>query len=328
MDIQNLETRHVMVDLRDIEDYPGPYCMSFGFDLGPLIRSIENVGMINPPLLIGNRGGAHKIISGYRRILALKALDHKRTRCRLLSKHQLSALECLLLNLHDNLATRGLNEVEMAMVLSRLASLVSREQILDRYMPLLGLSPHIKTLDLFLRLERELEDEPKHHLAKGRVSLKSAAMLLEIEPGVRSRVFDLMATLKLNTNQQKQFVDYLVDLAHISKISISDLLKDKPFESVLQKKDMNWPQKAKAILRLLRGMRYPTLVQAEEEFKKNVARLDLPEGIRIIAPPYFESPDYRLEIRFTNGKGLREKIDKLQRKEGIEGLGSPWEQRE
>lgn len=329
MDIKKiLETPQSILDLGDIDDSPGPYCMSFGFDLEPLIKSIQNVGMINSPLLIliENQGGAHTVIAGYRRIRALKALDYERTPCRLLSESQLSTLECLLLNLYDNLATRRLNEVERGMVLSRLESLVSQEEILDCYMPLLALPSHKETLHFYLRLERELEEEPKHYLAQGHMSLQVARMLLEIGQGARSRVFDLISRLKLNINQQKQLIDYIVDLAHINKISISDFLEEKPFEDILQKEDMNKPQKAKTLLHFLRALRFPTLVRAEEDFRKNVAGLGLPEGVRISAPPYFESPHYRLEILFEDGKELGEKLKDLLKKEGLEGLGNPWEE--
>ena len=54
---KNLKPRQGVVDLPDIDDSPGPYCMSFGFEPESLIASIKNVGLINPPYLIGNEDG-------------------------------------------------------------------------------------------------------------------------------------------------------------------------------------------------------------------------------------------------------------------------------
>ena len=153
MDIEKgLKPSQGIIDPQDIEDSPGPYCMSFGFDLGPLIRSIQNVGMINPPLLIEKRGDGHTVIAGYRRIRAFRVLHYEEIPCRLLSASQLSPFECLLLNLYDNLATRRLNDVEKGMVFMRLAALLSHEEIVKDYMPLLGLPSHRPTLLFFLRL--------------------------------------------------------------------------------------------------------------------------------------------------------------------------------
>ncbi len=41
----------VLVEVNQINENPGPYCMSFGFDLKPLIRSIEKFGLINSPIV-------------------------------------------------------------------------------------------------------------------------------------------------------------------------------------------------------------------------------------------------------------------------------------
>ena len=58
------------VNIKDIDDRPGPYCMSFGFDLEPLTESIRRVGLINSPLLVRNGNGELDIVIGYRRIRA------------------------------------------------------------------------------------------------------------------------------------------------------------------------------------------------------------------------------------------------------------------
>ena len=58
-------------------------------------------------------------------------------------------------------------------------------------------------------------------------------------------------------------------------------------------------------------MRFPKLTAAEKKFQETVSGLDLPDGIRIYAPPYFEGPDYRLEALFQNGRDLKEKIEHL-----------------
>jgi len=79
MDINNItEITPQPVLLSNIDDSPGPCCMSFGFDLNPLIQSIERVGLINPPLLKRDNHGSITIITGYRRIKALKSLKSDR----------------------------------------------------------------------------------------------------------------------------------------------------------------------------------------------------------------------------------------------------------
>ena len=65
---------HRLLNLKEIPEDPGPYCMSFGFDLDPLIRSIEKCGLLFPPFVAKNESGKMDVVIGFRRILALKSL--------------------------------------------------------------------------------------------------------------------------------------------------------------------------------------------------------------------------------------------------------------
>jgi hypothetical protein len=322
-EITQIETQ--LVDSNTIDNSPGPCCMSFGFDLNPLIQSINKIGLINRPLLMEGKHGLLTVITGYRRIKALKSLEWNRIPCWILPESKISPLKCLLLNLYDNLATRELNEVEKGMILSRLCSWVPRYEVLEVYMPLLDLPSHEPTLFFFTKLERELDPKIKEYLVQENLSLQITKMLLEMEPEARSQVFSVISNIKFNINQQKYLIDYIIDISNIENKPIPEILKEPSLEEVFTNKHLNSPQKAKAILKLLRARRLPSLVKAEELFKKRVSGLDLPDEVRIFAPQYFEEPDYRLEVRFRDGKGLKKTINRLALIKGLEDIGNPWE---
>jgi hypothetical protein len=319
-------TQALVVDLKDIDDRPGPYCMSFGFNSKPLLQSIKRIGLVNPPLVVENRQGEMTIIIGYRRIQALKSLGWNKIPCKVLSKSDLPPFECLLLNLHDNIAIRKLNDVEKGMVLSRLENYINRTEILEQYMPLLDLPSHEPTLVFFMKLEKNLEKVIKEYLVHGHITLGTAKVLLEMDIESRKQIFYLISSIKLNINQQAQLLDYLIDLSRIYSKSTPDILREHPLESICSDTRMNNPQKAKALLHQLRAKRFPILYQAEMTFKNKVLSLDLPKGIRINAPPYFEGPNYRLEVLFKHGKELIEKIKSLSSIGGLKELGNPWEE--
>ena len=116
MDVHEMTKQDsVLVEVNQINENPGPYCMSFGFDLKPLIHSVETFGLINSPIVTKDREGSVEVVVGYRRILALKHLQWKQIPCRDLSHAGFSPLDLLLLNLHDNLTTRLFNAVEKGM---------------------------------------------------------------------------------------------------------------------------------------------------------------------------------------------------------------------
>lgn len=313
-----------LVDSDQISDSPGPYCMSFGFDPELYSRSIEKIGLVNTPLLIKNRSGYMDVISGYRRIQAVKALGWSRTPCRILPESTLSALECLLLNLYENLSTRVFNSVEKGMILKHLVEHLKEGEVIKNYMPLLGLPSHEETLRFYIRIEGELDVEIKSRLALGGLTLQAAKMLLDVDPESRLPICHLIIILKLNSNKQKQLIDNIVDISYMSGMSIYELIHKGPIEEICSDQKLNIPQKGDAVLRFLRSRRLPSLTTAESTFRKMISQLDLPNGVKINAPRFFEDPHYSLEVSFREGRELKDKIENLSRKEGLEILGDPW----
>ncbi len=317
----------INLDSQAINDTPGPFCMSYGSALDPLIRSIQEFGLINLPIVV--TGGERKVdvVSGYRRILALKNLQIGEIPCRDVTDLGLSPLQLLLLNLHDNLVSREFNEVEKAMILARLVHHISREEVIHTYMPLLSLPPSESTLDLFLNIEGQ-DHTVKRALAKGEIFVKAFEALLEVESDFRSDLIKSIMNLRLTFNQQLQFIELTNDICIRDGIDIPGLFKQKPFVAIMEDEKLNLPQKTKAILGLLRSVRFPFLTRSEESFRKAVSELRLSDKLRIFHPPFFEGPDYRLEVTFRNGRQLKDKIKALNNINGLETLADPWQEEE
>jgi ParB-like chromosome segregation protein Spo0J len=320
---QIAQDRPVLVGLDEIDERPGPYCMSFAFDLNKLRASIEKAGLLNPPLLVRKRAGGMETIAGYRRILALKSLHREEAPCRVLEEFQLAPLDGILMNLHDNLATRPFNDVEKGMILKRLAPHVSRDELLKGYMPLLNLPSRDATLDLFLGLE-DLPPITRTAVAEGRLSLQTVMFLLDRDSVAQSLLAQWILDLRLNANQQRKFIEYTEDISTREGKDIPELLEEGPLADIPGDEKSNTPQKAKGVIDFLRERRFPVLTRSEKTFRKNVARLRLPDGVKIQHPPFFEGPHYSLEIAFKDGKALKEKIDDLSRMDHLMEITDPW----
>jgi hypothetical protein len=324
MKIKNItQNNPVMIDIGDMEENPGPYCMSFGFDVKPLISSIEKFGLINMPFVAKGREGKVDVVAGYRRIKALRSLNWERVPCRDLSDSGLSPLELLLFNLYDNLATRQFNDVEKGMILNRLVFHVPRGEIIERFMPIFKLPSHEPFLDIFLKLE-ELDHHTKTGFVEKELSFQTIKTLLGMEPDSRSTVLKWISSIKFNSNQQTKFIEYLEDISIKEEKKISDLLGEKQFLSILEDKKLNNPQKSKLILDLLRSRRFPRLAHSEKAFQKEISGFPLPGGVKLHHSPFFENPDYRLEIVFRSGYELKEKIISLSQLDGLEKIGDFW----
>jgi len=318
----------IRVKLEEVSILPGPFTMSFGFNLAPLSESIKNIGIVNSPVVSKSEEGTLHVVTGYRRVGALRSLGKKIVTCRMVQKADLPPLQGLLLSLYDNLATRKFNPVEKGMILSRLSHYLPRKDILSNYMGLLDLPEHENTLDAFVAFDRHLEEPLKTDLARGHLSVQAARMLLGMNPEHRCVIGRLISDLNLNVNQQKQLIEYTYEIAKINGSEISAVLGDDSIGGLLANASLNLPQKGRAVLDAMRRRRYPTLTKMERAFRKKVSRLHLDGKVNIQPPPYFESGDYRLEIRFRQGKELKAQVDRLAEIASLETVNDPWKEDE
>ena len=314
--------RKVDVPLDVFDDEPGPYTMSFAFDLQPLWESIKTIGLVNPPCIAEDEKGRIEVISGYRRILALKRIGRSAILCEDLSSALPSAKERLLFAFFENLGTRDFNDAEKAMILKRLKPLFPEEHILKRFMPLLSLPCHEEAFTLYLTLAAK-GDAFMDAVARGRLCLKAAKSLMELNHESEACAFQCIMDLMLNVNQQMQFIDIMIDISEIEGSSFSRILKAAPVAAVLKSRRLNRPQKARRLLEELRRQRYPRWMAAEKRFQKKVEELHLPGGVRMDHPPYFEAPGYRLEMPFLDGGDLMKKLRQLSENRGLAAFQNP-----
>ena len=322
MDITKGQGIHL--DLEKMADDPSPYTMSYGFNLDVLCESIRKVGLINPPLVARNPEGSFDVVSGFRRILALKALGERNAFCHDVTTVLASPLERILAAFYENLATRKFNDVEKAMLLHKLQGHVATEEILVSFMPLLSLPSHEGTLEFYLKL-LGLDGEVQKALAREEISIKVAKVFVEMEKASCQAVFKWISTLKFNFNQQVKFIDYLEDISLREDVAIAALLYDEYFIAILENPHLNNPQKAKTVLETLRVRRFPRLTQAQQAIESAVSTISMPPGASIQYDPYLEDPYYRLEIKFRHGKDLKNAIRKLHALRELEAIPELWE---
>jgi hypothetical protein len=122
-----------------------------------------------------------------------------------------------------------------------------------------------------------------------------------------------------------KYIDYIIDISIKEDKSIPDIITEDQFLNLLSDKGLNTPQKAKKMLEILKCRRLPFLTDSEKRFNRKITALDLPNVVRVSHPPFFETQDYRLEIVFKDGRGLKRTIDLLAHIKGLEDIVDPWE---
>ncbi len=313
----------VRIRMEELDLESGPYCMSFPGDEKALRDSIQQVGVVNPPLVHREGQGSWEVVTGFRRLRLLQTLGHTTGLCRDLSGAGLGPLDLLFLSLYDNLGTRDLNEVEKAMALARLEPRVSRVQLQRICLPLLGLSPRPGLEEVYLALNRA-EDSVRRAVAFGSLCMKAFHMLQDWAAADRIEATRVIQKLKYNINNQIQFIDILHDLMEEEGVDAVSLLAGEHGVDILEQGGDNPPQVAARLLARLRERRFPSLAAAEQAFRRKVVAADLPRGVLVTHPRFFEGTDFRLEIRYRDGRGLRDIVDALHRNPGLERLGPQW----
>jgi hypothetical protein len=319
---KTLKCTSLKVDISDIDLKPGPFTMSFNFNLEPLKASIDKFGVLNPPYLLKNSDSTFSVVAGYRRLLAVRELGWPDIHCKIVPD-PFPPLKALLLNLNDNLIHRQLNNIEKGMILKRLTRFLKEEEIVSDFMPTLGIPANKPTLTLFLGLE-ELEESIRISVAMERLSLRVAGLMLGIGRDDRLRINDLFTSLKFSFNRQWEITQWIMEITKREGLSISEVIDKGDIIEVLNNDRINNPQKVKLIVEILRSKRFPSLLEAERLFRQGLSNLRLPSGVKIIPPPFFEGIDYRLEIVFTKGEGLKETLAGLSHLSGLERVTDLW----
>ena len=319
---KRIKSTPLMVDISDIDLKPGPFSMSFSFNLEPLKASIDKFGVLNPPYLLKNSDSTFTVVAGYRRLLAVRELGWPDILCQIIPD-AFPPLEAILLNLNDNLIHRQLNNIEKGMVLTSLTRFLEEEEIIRDFMPTLGIPANTQTLKLFLGLQ-ELEESIQISVAMERLSLRVAGLMLGIGKHDKLRINALFTSLRFSFNQQWKTTQWIMEIANREGRSITEVLDKGDIIGVLNNDRINNPQKVKLLVMVLRSMRFPSLWEAERLFREGLSNLRLPSGVKIIPPSFFEGIDYKLEIVFTKGEGLKKNLTELSRLSGLERVTDFW----
>ncbi len=127
------------------------YLFNYRQDSSSLIGSLKQVGLINPVMLKKNQDadGVYIVVCGYQRIKACQKLGHESVEAIIIEG--LNDEEIMLFALHDNLSSRGLNEIEKAIVLKKFLEIgYSYDRLMSEITPLLGVHPNKNIIDRYI----------------------------------------------------------------------------------------------------------------------------------------------------------------------------------
>ncbi|MBN1155577.1 ParB N-terminal domain-containing protein [candidate division KSB1 bacterium] len=299
------------IKLTDIDLKDETYLFSFEPRITEIIHSIQEIGLINPPILVKKPDGFNYIIiSGLKRVLALMHLKTQWVRARIIDQQRfVPALSLFRLGILENLGTRQFNVVEKSIIIRKLHDQfgLKDQEIIEGYFDLLNLGNNQRVLQTYLQINK-LEDNIKIAIHDDLISPEMGYHLTKLDPDDRNSFFQFILQLKLGKNRQKEFIKLLDDISKRDQIKMARIIEDDSIRSILSREDLGVGLKLPMIRQILRRKRYPILTNLEERFSTIRKKLRLPPKIQIRPPENFEGDTYHIELNFKNQQEFAEQV--------------------
>jgi ParB/RepB/Spo0J family partition protein len=292
-------------------------------DLQKLRSSIEEVGLIQPVLLRGEKDH-YQIICGFRRISVMKELGKSEIESKVFEEKEMDEFQLFSLSLHENLTTRGFNTVEKAIALDKLVRRfqIDPAAVIKTFLPFFSLEPNEKILNTYLSLA-QMEDEIKTYVLKEEVSRSNIRKLSALTSDNRMAVLSLISPLKLGENRLRETLTLVEEISRRNQCKEKDIVQRSEIQAVLSQKELTPSQKTERIKKVLTDLRYPKLDQMEKAFEKKRKDLNLPSNIALHHPPFFEGKRLKIEFQFETAEEYRSVLSALSllaEKEGFKQM--------
>ena len=305
----------VQVLLNDIDlssENHDRYVISYGRNSDVVKESIRKVGLINPVILKKSPDAdePYSVICGYQRIMACKKSGQASIEAKVMDG--LNDEDVLLLVLHDNLSSRGFNEIEKAIALKKFLDIgYSCDRLMSEIAPLLEIPQNKNIIDKYLLILR-LDSEIKQSVAGNELELERAFLLNTLDEEERSAVYRFLFSESItNINETKEAIRNLLDLKMIKQTEIAELLSSDEISHIISDSKSNKRQKGEKICILIKSMRYPAISMKEDEFDKSCRAMKLANDVRINHSRYFEGDDIRITLKASNEEKLGNNLEKL-----------------
>jgi ParB family chromosome partitioning protein len=290
------EIQKIPLDKIDLSDET--FSVNFMPDLRRLRSSIEEVGLIQP-VLLGEKVNGYQIVCGFRRISVFQELKRAEIDSLVFKQGEMEDFQLFSLSFHENLTARGFNTVEKAIALDKLVRCfrVDPDVAVRTYLPLFSLESHEKILNTFLSLAR-MEDELKRYVLREEVSRSNIRKLSTLIPEDRKALLSFLPSLKLGENRLREVLNLLDEISRREGLAVKEILQKEDLQKVISQTDLTPSQRTERVKKVLMNLRYPRMHRWEEEFEKKRRALNLPPGLLLNPPPFFEGRGLKMEFQF------------------------------
>jgi ParB family chromosome partitioning protein len=280
--------------------------------LDGLRASLNQVGMLSPPWVLQKEGDRFAIVDGFKRMKTLLEAGKERVLCAVLPA-DLSLRELWAGRLEARLFGPPLNTAEKAQVAAILASGLFEGEGLTRLLDGFDLPRRPGILQKWMRLA-QADQSILEAAARERIN-ERAALELALWPEGREDRAELLLILDLlrcSASIQVEIIEGFRDICMMRGMPVGEVLRCAEVRVILDHPEWNRREKTQAMRLWLDAMRLPRLKIRERRFSEQLRRTPPPPGTQLTPPPAFEGGRWRMEVDFSSGAELRERLVRLR----------------
>ncbi|XOF34540.1 MAG: ParB/RepB/Spo0J family partition protein [Candidatus Electrothrix sp. YB6] len=310
--------RYCQVKIADIDLADTSYALNpfIGEEINDeLLQSILQFGILHPPLLLERKNDTVVVLSGRKRIQAVRAACKKEQEGCLIPafiiEHARNDDLLFFMTLLRHRQIGGnLSVVEQAVFLRKAMNTLAAEEVLE-LLPMLGLKTKKHLLDQLISL-LELDASVQSGLHQGTIAQRSGQKLARFSRTDQKTLADCIDAYRLGGSKQQKLIDAVFELTRRRQISAAQLLSSWQQEEGEREQQENGPQRVASLFRWLEKECHPKSTQAEEEFRDFCRQLQLHPGMQIEHSPAFEEERVTLHMEFSSKEELTAALPQLR----------------
>ena len=288
------------------------YVFTYRPDLTELASSIETAGLLVAPVLQEHQAGIFRVVCGWSRIEVLRRLGWESVDALVASKRKMTDAECLSRSILENRWHRGFNEVEKALLFTRLK---------DRFHHLLpGLTDALgkdlrvpqeaKALEPY-RFLLSLPEQILQGVARGELTLAQALLLRGLPEGAHRGFFRIVTECGLTSQEARKAAEWIREAAGREGKNEAELIDEEAIRQVLNE-TTDPRRKARLLFSVLNKRRYPLLESWKARFASARSHLSAQEkDFQVSHDPTFETTQIKVQIQAASEPEFRQRLATL-----------------
>ena len=296
--------KYMRIELdRILQEGPGTdlYIFTFRPDLTELAASIEKIGLLTAPVLQEAEDGACRVVCGSLRIKALRRLGRKSVDAFVVANGEWTDSDCLSRSILENRWHRGFNEVEKALLFTRLRDRFHNH--LPGLADALGNDLRVPQGPEALAPYRFLLSLPEtilQNIARNRVVLAQALLLKGFREEARPGFCRIMTECGLTVQESRKAAEWIREIAGREGRGTADLVQDEEVLRIINE-NADPRQKARRLFAVLTRRRHPLLESWRARFLSARSQISAQDrGIQVSHDPTFETTQIKVQIQATS----------------------------